>query len=433
MKKLWVGAVAGAGAYVVSLLAAVVLLLLVLVGTTASGSGGNSSIPSNPFTGTGSDASMPSMWSMLFPMAAQLVTMGMLGTTGTSIDATVPFLGPLHGSGSVFAVPFLLTAISIAALLLSGWFAQKKARALSRTALWAQVLTTGIVFSLVVNVVAAIAAITFRIPGIGVIRISAAGPMPGLVASVVGAAAAFAGHKLHGRGQRSEITVGPLVRDAFLTAGAHLGVFSVVAVPIVVIVAGIKAGWAATLSAPLWAPTAGMYLFGLGHLGALGRTWDASSAVSSSSNNTGSEFGYGPGTALTQVDIPGWTGWLLVLLALVSVLAASVLWRLRSGAMAGPGVVGWLYLPGAFLVVGIFVTWLSTVSGTVDVGSLANASGSLGLAAWTPFLLLVWGAVTEAASRYVAPHLIRAIPADVVSRLVNSRTRDTVFGDGGGV
>lgn len=155
--------------YVLVLLSAVLFLMLALIGISAS-NGGNTELPSNSMLPSGS--SMPSPWSLVGQLAIQLVVMSQLGALGSSIDATIPFMGNVHGSASFFAVPLLLTAISIAALYFGGRYAAKRSAAQTTGGTWIEAVTTGLVFTLLVNIVGAIFAISLPVPSV---RISPVG------------------------------------------------------------------------------------------------------------------------------------------------------------------------------------------------------------------------------------------------------------------
>ncbi|MDQ0824805.1 hypothetical protein QFZ60_000978 [Arthrobacter sp. B2I5] len=406
-KNLIPGALLGAISYVAVLITAVLFLILALIGISAS-NGGNTEIPSSSMLPSG--GSMPSPWSLMGQLAVQLVVMSQLGALGSSIDATIPFMGNVHGSASFFAVPLLLTAVSMAVLFLCGRYAAKRSAAQTTGGIWIQAAITGLVFTLLVNVVGAIFAISLPVPSVKISPLGAVTFGSFLFALVIGTLATFAGRVSVRPGANAGVGVRAAVRRAFETVAVHYGVFLAIAIPVVVIVLGIKSGWQASLSSPLWAPTAGFFMFGLGHLSAVSRTWNFGSSVASSANSSGSDSSFGFGSALDQYGIPGWAGWLLLLLALISIMVASVFWYLRRGPVVNNKITDWAMLPAAFLIGGTLMTWLSSVTGTFDAGSLASGAGSMTLAWWTPFFLMLWGGATEASARYVAPQLSRYVP-----------------------
>ncbi len=418
-KTLIPGALVGAISYVVIFITAFLFLILALIGISAS-NGGNTELPSNSMLP--SESPMPSPWSLIGQLAVQLVVMSQLGALGSSIDATIPFMGNVHGSASVFAVPLLLTAVSIAVLYFGGRYAAKRAAAQTTAGTWIEAVTTGLVFTLLVNILGAIFAISIPVPSVKISPIGAVTLGSFVFALVIGTLATFAGRAsvrpraITGAGLRAA------VRRAFETVAVHYVVFLAIAIPVVVIVLGIKSGWQSTLSSPLWAPTAGFFMFGLGHLGALTRNWNLGSSVASSANSSASDISFGFGHALDQYGIPGWAGWLLLLLALISIVATSVFWYLRRGPVVTNKVTDWAALPAAFLVAGALVTWLSSVTGTFDAGSLASGVGSMTLAWFTPFFLMLWGGATEASARYLAPQLSRYVPLALAYKIAPSES-----------
>jgi hypothetical protein len=401
------GALVGAISYVAVLITALLFLILALIGISAS-NGGNTEIPSNSMLPNGD--SMPSPWSLVGQLAIQLVVMSQLGALGSNIDATIPFMGNVHGSASFFAVPLLLTAVSVTVLYLGGRYAAKRSAAQTTAGTWIQAAVTGLVFTLLVNIVGAIFAISLPVPSVKISPIGAVTFGSFVFALVIGTLATFAGRASVRPPAATGVGVRAAVHRAFETVAVHYGVFLAVAIPVVVLVLGIKSGWQATLSSPLWAPTAGFFVFGLGHLSALSRSWNFGSSVASSANSSGSDISFGFGSALSQYGIPGWAGWLLVLLALISIVVGSVFWYLRRGPVATNKITDWAMLPAAFLIAGTLMTWLSSVTGTFDAGSLASGAGSMAPAWWTPFFLMLWGGATEASARYVAPQLRRYVP-----------------------
>ena len=278
----------------------------------------------------------------------------------------------------------------------------------------------GITFSLLLNLVAKVASITFFVAGDSSIRLNGANfasiAVAFLVATLVGYAARDprTRHGFPTAAASRKAYAASLLRDAGWTVATHLGTFLVIAVPVVVAIVGIKGGWGWSLSALLWAPTAGLLLFGAGHFAALG--YHVSVALGSAGGPVGrSEYGYVVGRMFSDAGIPVWAGWLLVLLALVSICAAGSYWYLRRGAQNPSKALGWLYLAAAFLAVGAAVTWLSGLHGTAGLKNLGAGGMAFGLAWWTPFLLLLWDALADVVSRFLAPRLAPWLPARVVS------------------
>lgn len=407
----WTGAVAGAAAYIAVLLISVILMVLAIVGLVASNSGNSSEIPDNPIF---SGADVPSPWAYLFALAAQLPALGMLGSLSGKIAVDVPFLGSLNASMSAFIVPLAISCAALFALYLANRFAEQLAPSRSSAQRWAQAAISGVVFSALANIVATAASIRIDIPNMGQIVLNGANFASVAVAFVLATLTAYVARNKGVARQPSALTAWVLVvRDAFLTSLAHLGTFVVIAVPVAVVVVAIKGGWAALLSSPLWAPTAGLSLFGVGHLAALGVS-SGSSVGGGMTSTANSEYHYAFTGGLESFGIPWWAGLLLIVLAVIAVIAAAMIWYLRRGAQPLGNVLSWVYLPAAFFVVGVLVVWFSGFSVAFNAGAMASGGAGFGLAWWTPFLLLVWGIVTDVVSRVVAPRLVGILPARLV-------------------
>lgn len=410
--KWWMGAVAGAGAYVVVLLLSLVTTLLLVLGLAGSGSDESLSVPSNPFV---SDGDLPSPWSILFQFAAQLPALGMMGSLSGNFDADLGMFGEVSATLSAFAMPLLITVASIAAMYWGGRFAEKRLRSSTMPDRLLQSVVAGAVFSLLVNLVATIAAIRLSAEDELTFSLNAANAASVIVAFLVGAGAAFAGRsKAVASAQRDpkKEYASSLLRDAGLTVATHFGVFLLVSILVAVIVLGVKAGWIATLSAPLWAPTAGLFMLGLGHLAALGTVYGLGDGGGLGNSN----YVYGISGELAELGVPVWAGWLLFLLALVSITAAAVYWYLRRGAKDPKSVVGWVALPLAFFAAGAIALWLGGVHASFGI-SLGSGGAGVALAWWTPFLMMFWGLAAEVASRYLAPKVAPVLPVALVSRV----------------
>ncbi|MGO4434769.1 hypothetical protein AB4Y88_16180, partial [Paenarthrobacter sp. RAF9] len=415
-KSLIPGALVGSISYAAVLITALLFLILALIGVAVS-NGGNTDLPSNSMVSGGNSSSMPSPWSLIGQLAIQLVVMGQFGALGTSIDATIPFVGSVQGSASFFAVPLLLTAISVAVLFFAARFAAKRSAARTTAGIWIEAATAGLVFTLLVNIFGAIFAVNLPIPNLKSSPIGAVTFGSVVFALILGTLAAYFGRVSGNPRVPARSGLRAAIGRAFQAVATHYGVFLAIATPVLVIAIGIKSGWQASLSSPLWALTAGFFMFGLGHLSAVSRTWNSGSSMSSSSNSSGSDISFGFGNALTQFGVPGWAGWLMLLLALVSIVVASVFWYMRRGPVVSNKIADWVMLPAAFLVAGMLMTWLSGVTGKFDAGSLASGAASMTLAWWTPFFLLLWGGATEVSARFLAPQLSRFVPLPLANKI----------------
>ncbi|WP_284983112.1 hypothetical protein [Arthrobacter sp. efr-133-TYG-118] len=410
VRMLFPGAILGAAAYAVTLAVSLAALALSVAGA-GFGQDGAGKLPSNLPVPAGT---VPSPWQIFFQLAVQLVAMSQFGALGTSVEASVPFLGTVHGSGSVFAVPLLLTAVAAAVCFFGGRRAGNRRPSGSTAHVWVESAATGAVFCLLVNVAAAVFAIAVPAPMVKISPLSAVS-FGSIVVSLVVATLATVAGRASARPGTISARWSPWLRPLWAVS-VHFGIFLGVAVPLAVLVLGVQFGWPMTLSTLLWAPTAGLYLLGLGHLSPLARSWGMSSIGSSSSNVAGSDFSFGMG--LAQFGLPVWAAWLLVLLAVVVSLATSVFWYLRRNPEPGSGIKQWAELPVAFLAAGLLASWMSTVSGSFDASSLASGNGALTLTPLTGLILAVWGLGIEVSARHAAPRLVSYIPLSIIHRIL---------------
>ncbi|MHA7304389.1 zinc ribbon domain-containing protein [Arthrobacter sp. TMN-49] len=405
---------AGVGAYFAVLIVSLVVSLLAVIGMATGGSGSSVAVPDNPFI---SDGQLPSPWTVLFQLAAQLPAMGMIGSLGGRIDADLGAFGAINMSVGIIALPLLITAAAIAALVIAGRLAEKRLPSTTTADRVMQSVVSGAAFSLFLNVVATAASLRIPVMEDVVLGFNAVDFSSIAVSALVGAVASFAGRSsvaVPSAGKKGFVV--SLVRDAGLTLTLHAGIILVVAIPAAIIVMGVENGWAASLSAPLWAPTAGLLLLGLGHFAAFGT---ATAAGMGSAGMGKSTFGYGMGGSLADFGFPAWAGWLLVLLVLVATVAAATYWYLRRGAKNPTSISGWVALPAAFLVFGALVLWLTSIHASFSMSQGAGGA-SMGLAWWTPFLMVLWGAAMEVASRYLAPAIAPLLPTALVARVQKS-------------
>lgn len=170
---------------------------------------------------------------------------------------------------------------------------------------------------------------------------------------------------------------------------ASFAVWVALAFVVLTVVAAVKEDlWIGILS-PLWGVTVAMYSYAIGHLGGL-------------------SLG-GENVLIGDFSLV----WTIAMVTGAIVLAGltSISWHLRrdtrATTLAQPG--SWAVLPATYAVGGLLV-WL--VPSVVLGGGFNAFGGSVTLqpAFWLVFVLLVWGAVVETASRFVAPSLATALP-----------------------
>ena len=111
--------------------------------------------------------------------------------------------------------------------------------------------------------------------------------------------------------------------------------------------------------------------------------------------------------------------WLLVLLAVLLAVGASLLLAVRRNAVP-PSSSSWLATITSYTAFGLLVQLLgsATVTASMTAPSNVTAAGSFGPAAWTFLIFAVWGAAVEAFARFGAPILLAAAPPTLIRGLV---------------
>lgn len=310
----------------------------------------------------------------------QLTAMALGGRIGLSTD---------DFSVSLMALPLLLTATYVLALARIAGRVEARVPATSRQerALVSGAAAVGatVVVALVTRLLA------LRADGAAIHALSVSLVIGTLVLTFAGD---FLGRELRTAGLPAAVRSWTPAAVAWC---AHIGLWLVVSLPILFVLAWIDSGFRAALSIPLWWPTAALWTYAMGHLSGVGMSGFHTYAWS------------GDGVLAPLV---------LVLGAVVATTFAALVWHLRArrtpAELAEPA--SWVRLPVAFAVGGVVVTLLSTIS---VGGGLLGVSGSFTLtpAAWTCLLLALWGLAAEALSRSVAPHLATMLPSSALVRL----------------
>jgi len=179
----------------------------------------------------------------------------------------------------------------------------------------------------------------------------------------------------------------------YATAGrvwaASVLVWLVAAVAVITVVAAVNEGLWVSVLFPLWGITVGLYIYAIAHLGGV--------------------YAAGEGTNVADFS----TAWAIALVvgAIALAVLTSLAWHLRrdtrEASLTQPG--SWAVLPATYAVGGLLV-WI--VPSVVIGGGFGAVGGSVTLQPgfWLVFLLIVWGAVVEVLSRFVAPSLVTALP-----------------------
>jgi hypothetical protein len=405
----WLAAVlAAVGGWVAAYVVAG-LSLLITVGLLASGGSGSVA----PSTGSGTDlgaGSAPDVESLLSGVSvllgapAQLVALADLGRL--HLSGSIGFLG--SGSGSLAVVPALVLAAQVVlAVVLTR---RIRTRGLGRTQVLVTAVVSGLVTTVLTNVAAALFAIRFpSVSGAVIEPVHAVGVGSILGAFVIGALAALLA--------RPSVLAGGNVFAARLlgtlrVAASQLTVL-VVLVALVVLVVAVIAQPSYGSALPLLLGNVAVGLTALGFFGGVGT----------------SGFGSASDTASVFSGAGGWT-WLVVLFVVVTSVVAGLALAVRRNDRIRT-TLDWVVTPLVWFALGLlfFVLGTGVASYQVSSTSSVDASGSIGVAPWTPIVFALWGGVIEVVARHLAPVLLPRLGGAAVlrtSRLVGADPRPVV-------
>ncbi|MDP9693946.1 UNVERIFIED_ORG: hypothetical protein J2X79_001498 [Arthrobacter globiformis] len=430
-RLLWTGAAAAAASYTAVYLFSLAAVLLSLAGIAASQ--GN---PVPALGGAIAAEQAPDAWSQLGQLTAQLVAMAHLGSVGTAVAGVVPFLGSVRGEGHLFAVPLAVLLISAVGIYLAGRLAELRFPSAGRPQLLLQSAVSGAVFALLVNGVAAAAAVRFPATGgFSVDPISAAGGWSVLVAFLLAAGlSALSRNTIYSR--RAASAGASFLRGKLnLPVAAvvvHTAVFSVIAIPAAWITAAVSGGWAGLLSGPLLMGNAAGYGIVAGHLGGLHMLSETTAifGAQQSANEDQITYGFGADAAGTDVTVAAWVA---LALALVCTVISGLCVLLRRGPVSNGDLRQWAPVPAGFLVLGLLLLLLLTVRADFDAPGLASGQYVLAPAWWSPAVFLGWGLLVEASARFLAPHLVPVVPARLqrLLRVLPARPQERGPGEAG--
>jgi hypothetical protein len=383
------GVAAFAAAYILAILSLIVTTLLSAGGSTASAPSGSS------LSGGGASlADAVSLWSIIAGAPAQLVLLADLGRL--RIAGSVEFLTTISGSAHVGFVPALVAAAQIVALVLGVRLFRR--RDLGRREVLLTSAISGVALALITLIMGLVLGIRLpREDGLDIRTVTAVTALAIVVALVVGFAATAAARPV------LVASLHPLVSAALgavRVAALHLGVVTVVA-GITVIVYGVVTTPTGGAGYPLVIGNIAVIVASLGFLGGLSVSDSASSLAGTA---TGSSAG--SGTASVFAHTSGWL-WLMVLLVVVTALAAGFALALRRGSAART-TLDWAFAVAAYALGGVVVLLLGTAVFSVQVSGLGG-SGSIGVTPWTVAVLAGWGAAVEAVARYAAPRILPSV------------------------
>jgi uncharacterized cupin superfamily protein len=362
-------------------------------------------------------------------VGAQLAELSFFGTISGGYTAFIT-----GGTASFAFAPVVLTLLGLALAGLGGFLVPRFGPSTSWQERLAQAIAVGVGLSVVLTVLAGSMPLAANVVGVSA-SFTAAGPVPFIVSLLFGAFAAWWGSGIR-RPASPRIPAGPRrLRDAWALlrpgAFAYLAqtlLFVVVAVPVLLVVAGITGGLPSVLAFPFWLAHTVAGAFSLGHLGGI-TVGTSTSTSASGSEGTVSLFSSGlsqvmpwmSSSANSGAVVPVWVAVLLVLLALVcAVGAAIVLSALRRGSEYQASQ--WWAVPVSYAASALVGTWVFQVTASAGAGTVTTGFHA-GAAWWLPLILAVWGLAVEAASRFAVPYLLGLLPSSIVGRVEALATR----------
>lgn len=404
---------AGAGVAVASYAATFIFglaaLVLALAGAAASQ---GDQLPA--IGGTAATEQAPDAWSQLGQLAAQLVAMAHLGSAGTAVEGAAPFFGSVRGEGQVYAVPLTVLLVGMASIYLTSRLAERRIPSAGRPQLLAQSAVSGAAFSLLVNGVAAAAAVRFpATAGFSVDPISAVNGWSVAVAFLLGAGlSALSRNTVYLRRAPSTSETGWRAALNLPVAAVviHTLVFAAIAVPAVCITAVVSNGLPALLAGPLLVGNAAGYALVAGHLGGLHVLAETSLIFAGfqGRNQDYTVFGFGADAAGFEAAGAAWAA---LALALACTVITGLCVLLRRGPVANADLRSWVAVPAAFFVQGLLLLPLLAVRASFDAPGLGAGEYLLAPAWWSPAIFLGWGLLVEVSARFLMPYLAPVVPA----------------------
>lgn len=408
--KLWVGAASAGASYLTVFVVTLASVLLSFAGVAASTD--DNLLPQSGSALPGQ--SQVNVWSQVGQMAAQLIAMAHLGRLGTDVDGTFPFVGAIRGDASAYVVPLATFIVCVLSLYLFSRKAEQKMPSISRPQLLSQALITGAVYSMLINVMALVAAV--RYPAFSDFRltpIAAAGFWPVAVAFCLGAGVSFLARNSVAAGRFSAIQR-PLwiarINLPVIALAIHTLLFAAVAIPAILIVSVVSYGWLGLLMAPLSIFNAVGYTLVAGHLGGLWLHTGTSQILGSSNNWSQDHVIFGLGADIAGGSAAG-AVWSALVLALLCTVAAGTAVLLRRGLAENRKASTWFGVPAAFLIFGLCLLPLLSSSFRYNLPGMASGEYSVSPVWWSPVVFLVWGVLVELCARFISPYLLPFVPA----------------------
>lgn len=374
-KTLVPAALGGLVAYGFALLTAIVSLVVSWIGTSMGSDSSSGSSSSSPVEDI-------SFWDVITAVPVQAVSMSTFGTLRMVYN------------GEVIGHAWLpLLGVTAAAVAGAAWWARRRHdRSLSLAQLGIQSAVAGLVLATVSTLAAMLFALSVE-EGRHSVAVDATSMGGFLGALLLGALGWFAGSWM--MRQRTLPSSGPWA-GALGTYGLHFGLATTLLLLVSAVYITVKGGLSDLVGMfPLWPQllTYGYHILHFGDLDLMGEPaglWDKASL-------------------LVKVL------WILGLL-LVALVAAVHWWirRDRSHSVLN-SVWGWAALPAVFTAGAALALMLTRVAGHMDF-MYFDQSGKLALHGKVLLLAPLVGLLVEAASRYVAPHLVGMLPPDLLAR-----------------
>ena len=279
----------------------------------------------------------------------------------------------------------------------AGRLAELRFPSAGRPQLLLQSAVSGAVFALLVNGVAAAAAVRFPATGGFSVDPISAGGWSVLVAFLLAAGlSGLSRNAIYAR--RAPFAGASLLRGKLnlplAAVAVHTAVFSVIAVPAAWITAAVSGGWAALLSGPLLMGNAGGYGLVAGHLGGLHMLSETTAIFGAQESRNEDQTIYGFGADVAGTDAAA-AAWAALALALVCTVISGLCVLLRRGPVSNSDLRSWVPVPAGFLLLGLLLLPLLTVRADFDAPGLASGQYVLAPAWWSPAVFLGWGLLVE--------------------------------------
>ncbi|TFD23487.1 hypothetical protein [Cryobacterium lyxosi] len=346
----------------------------------------------------------------------QLVAMATFGQLGAS--AEVEYMISFAGNVAVGVLPLLVLAALLAGNYLSSRFVGRGVWQGSSALILSAV--SGLTLAIGVTVLAAVLPVQFHdlqldIP-VGSTSAASVGSFFG--ALILGFTVSYVA-RLQATDAWSRLLVRAtwLPRGTARIAGLHLGAFIAVLAVVLAILTPLSAADEYVGMLPIFLLTLAINAVVIGMLGAFSVDLGDLDRVLANLGGASNEQAQQNLTVFSD-GITGYI-WLIVLLALILAVVASLLLAVRRNRVR-PAPLSWLATIVTYMVFGLVLQLLGSALFTASMTAPENAStsGMFGPAAWTFLIFAIWGAAIEALTRFVAPVILAYATPGVIGALV---------------